>query len=290
MIDLTALNTVRLEEVKVCPLCKSRERNGFELRPLAQDRMHAVQCSVCGLVYMDAVIAATDVSKLFDKYSERRNIVNQEMERKRNLMYALDYAFVRQYFDDAGTDILDVGCADGSLLAHFSETSNRYGIETDRTAREHGRKLHPEIAWYESLDAVPTDKRFAAIVFRGTLQYMPDLQEVARFCSTHVVWGGFVFLLALPNSDSLLAQIQRENWVLFDRIEQRYSFGLGQVRKLFAPAFEFTGYDFPYFRTPYENYESDLQKVVAMFDDPSARGEKVPFFGSMMNVALRRVS
>ena len=53
-------------------------------------------------------------------------------------------------------------------------------------------------------------------------------------------------------------------------------------------AFSLLAYDLPYLGTPYEDYSNDLRKVLAMIDNPQARAERVPFFGSMMNVVLEK--
>ena len=62
--------------------------------------------------------------------------------------------------------------------------------------------------------------------------------------------GGRIFVLATPNAESLLAELQREYWVLANKIPDRYWFTRRHVTQLFGENFTLTGYDFPYMGTP----------------------------------------
>jgi SAM-dependent methyltransferase len=296
VLEGTPFEGLGLQAVTACPLCGSLHREQFEWEPKSGRLMQVVRCETCGLLYADQAVAPEDVPKLYDGYSRRRTEEDPEKSRQREAMYAIDYAFVRRYFDDTDRRILDIGCGEGGFLAHFNACAKKYGVEPDRVALAQGRHSYPNVAFFESLDALPEEK-FDAIIFRGTLQYLTDLHAAVDFCRAHIVPDGMVFLLAIPNSDSLLAQIQREHWVLNQTcsdapigfLEHRYTFGLRHLRILFEPAFNMVGYDLPYLGTPYENYEKDLAQVLKMFDSAEARQVKTPFFGSVVNMALRRV-
>jgi hypothetical protein len=71
-------------------------------------------------------------------------------------------------------------------------------------------------------------------------------------------------------------------------VEHRYWFTRRHLLRLFGDRFSLVAYDFPYLGTPYEDYSSDLEKILAMIDNPPVGAEAVPFFGSMMNVILKR--
>ncbi len=280
------LSRVRFVPVDVCPLCGSHNRGAFERTPASDTFPHGVLCAACGLMYMDRALDSRDVATLYAGY-DIRDTEDEELSRKRKKMYALDYAYAEAYVTPSDTDILDIGCGDGAFLAHFT-TSAKYGIEVDEVAREKGKKHYPDIRFFGSFEDVPAEQKFHAILLRGTIQYMPDLHTLAAFCKKRLLPKGKLILLATPNLDSILAQLQREKWVLFNPIEHRYCFGISQLQRLFSDGFAMVAYDLPYLGTPYENYSSDYKKVLAMVEDPEARKARVPFFGSMLSVVFQK--
>jgi ubiquinone/menaquinone biosynthesis C-methylase UbiE len=205
-------------------------------------------------------------------------------------MYDIDRAFARRFLVKKASKLLDVGSGTGDFIAGFDGGAiELHAVEIDAAAREACKRIHPSLQLYSELAAIPDDIQFDAVFFRGTLQYMPNLRWVADYCMRHVRSDGYLFVLATPNAESLLAELQREQWVLANNIEHRYWFTRTHLLSLFGEAFRIRGYDFPYLGTPYENYSADIIKVLAMIDDPGARNVRVPFFGSMMNVALERI-
>lgn len=286
LFDPNVLADVHILPVSMCPLCGGTERDAFELLPRADDVIHAVTCRTCGFIYMDGRVAPGDIARLYTGYTARGEEKDVDM---RNAMYKLDHAYAQCFIDSDGAAILDIGCGEGKFLEFFKD-AKKYGVEIDRDALSAGRAKHPDIQFYESTDSIPAGQRFGIILFRGTLQYMPDLAHISAFCREHSTDSGKIIILALPNADSLLAQIQREHWGLFSKIEHSYCFGINQVQRLFKDAFEMIAFDLPYLGTPYEHYIEDYKKVVAMFGDPEALKQKVPFFGSMISIVLRKVS
>jgi SAM-dependent methyltransferase len=203
-------------------------------------------------------------------------------------MYKIDGAFVRRHLRPSNARLLDVGSGTGDFVAQFAGELELHGVEVDATARAACARAHPTLRLYADLSAIPESITFDAIVFRGTLQYMPDLHAMAAWCSERLRSGGRLFILATPNAESILAQIQRERWVLANKVEHRYWFTRRHLMRLFGDGFSLVAYDLPYLGTPYEDYSSDLRKVLAMIESPKARTDRVPFFGSVMNVVLEK--
>jgi len=112
---------------------------------------------------------------------------------------------------------------------------------------------------------------------------------VAAWCSERLRTGGRLFILATPNAESILAQMQREHWVLANKVEHRYWFTRRHLLRLFGDGFRLVAYDLPYLGTPYEDYSNDLRKVLAMIESQQARTDAVPFFGSVMNIVLEKI-
>jgi SAM-dependent methyltransferase len=260
----------------------------FEHEAIPPEEIHLVRCNQCEFIYASAVVAADQVARFYDGYNATRDAERADLREQRMLTYKLDAAYVRRFLRPGDARLLDVGSGTGDFAAQFADSCEVHAIEVDAAARAASAVAHPAIRLYPGLESVPDDMAFDAILFRGTLQYMPDLRGVAGWCFSHLPAGGQVFVLATPNAESILAELQRERWVLANKAEHRYWFSRRHLMRLFGSRFALIDYDLPYLGTPYENYPDDLRKVVAMMESSAARAERVPFFGSMMNVVLAR--
>jgi SAM-dependent methyltransferase/rubredoxin len=288
MNDRLRMSAVALEPVERCPLCKAAERTLFERAASPPEQIQLMRCDQCGFIYTSAVVPAGDVSRVYEAYNAARDVESAPLRDQRLQMYKMDGVFARRFLRPSDAQMLDVGSGTGDFIAQFSDALELHGVEVDAAARAVCSRTYPALRLYAELAAIPQSIAFDAIVFRGTLQYMPDLPAVAAWCSEQLRSGGRLFILATPNADSLLAQMQREQWVLANKAEHRCWFTRRHLLRLFGDGFSLLAYDLPYLGTPYEDYSNDLRKVLAMIDNPQARGERVPFFGSMMNVVLEK--
>lgn len=289
MNDRLSMPAVALEAVERCPLCKAAERSLFEHAASPPEHIHLMRCDQCGLIYTSAVVPAADVARLYEAYNEARDVENAQLRAQRLQMYAIDGAFTRRFLRPDDACMLDIGSGTGDFFAQFSGEFELHGVEVDSAARAACARAHPALRLYAGLAEIPQSIAFDAIVFRGTLQYMPDLHAVAAWCSERLRPGGCLFILATPNAESILAQMQREQWVLANKVEHRYWFTRRHLLRLFGDRFGLVAFDLPYLGTPYEDYSNDLGKVLAMIENPQALADRVPFFGSMMNVVLKRI-
>jgi SAM-dependent methyltransferase len=289
MNDRLKISTVALEAVERCPLCEAAECTLFERAASPPEQIHLMRCDQCGFIYTSAVVPTGDVARVYEAYNATRDAENARLRAQRLQMYEIDGAFARRFLRPSDARMLDVGSGTGDFVAQFSGEFELHGVEVDSAARAACARAHPALQLYPDLAAIPQSIAFDAIVFRGTLQYLPDLHGVAAWCSKRLRSGGRLFILATPNAESILAQIQREQWVLANKVEHRYWFTLHHLLRLFGDGFRLVAYDLPYLGTPYEDYSSDLRKILAMIDNPPAGMEAVPFFGSMMNVVLKRL-
>jgi SAM-dependent methyltransferase len=288
MNDRLRISAVALEPVEQCPLCKAAESTLFERAASPPEQIHLMRCDQCGFIYTSAVVPAGDVARVYEAYNAARDVESAELLAQRLQMYKIDGAFMRRFLRPSDARMLDVGSGTGNFIAQFVGEFDLHGVEVDAAARAACTRAHPDLHFHPDLAAVPEGIAFDAIVFRGSLQYMPDLHAVAAWCSERLRSSGHLFILATPNAESILAQMQREQWVLANKAEHRYWFTRRHLLRLFGDRFSLLAYDLPYLGTPYEDYGNDLAKVLAMIEHPQARAERVPFFGSVMNVVLER--
>jgi SAM-dependent methyltransferase/rubredoxin len=283
------MSAVALEPVERCPLCQAAERTLFERAASPPEQIHLMRCDQCGLIYSSAVVPGGDVARVYAAYNAARDVESAQLRAQRLEMYTIDGAFARRFLRPSDLRMLDVGAGTGDFVAQFAGELELHGVEVDAAARAACARSHPTLRLYADLAAVPESMTFDAMVFRGTLQYMPDLHAVATWCSERLRSGGRLFILATPNAESILAQMQREHWVLANKVEHRYWFTHRHLLRLFGDGFRLVAYDLPYLGTPYEDYVSDLRKVLAMIESPQVRTDRVPFFGSVMNVVLEKI-
>jgi SAM-dependent methyltransferase len=264
------------------------ERTLFERAASPPEQIHLMRCDQCGFIYTSAVVPAGDVARVYAAYNAARDVESAQLRDQRLQMYEIDGALVRRFLRPGDARMLDVGSGTGDFVAQFTGAFELHGVEVDAAARAACARAHLTLRLYADLAAIPESIAFDAMVFRGTLQYMPDLHAVAAWCSERLRPGGRLFILATPNAESILAQMQREQWVLANKAEHRYWFTRRHLLRLFGDGFGLVAYDLPYLGTPYEDYGSDLRKVLAMIESPESRIDRVPFFGSVMNVVLEK--
>ena len=231
---------------------------------------------------MDTQLLDEDVEEFYKGYNFNRNHNDSHLLDQRRIMYKLDYDFLLSEIKENHNSILDIGGGTGEFINLFESKKNKYIVEVDQESRINAQKNNEDISFYSSIHEVPCDVFFDVIVFRGTLQYMTDLKFTASFIYSRLNRNGLVIFLQIPNSHSLLAQLQREEWTLFNRIEHRYYFYLDIIGKFLGSEFNLIKWDFPYLNTPYANHNSDLKSIMSLINEKEVKN-KFPFFGSMLN-------
>lgn len=278
---------IRLNHIVECPLCYTKDSIDFESENREKFNFKAVQCTNCKLVYIDTVIDLEDLNKFYNKYNYNRNILNSDLDEKRKKMYKIDKIYTENFIkNDSRVKILDIGGGSGDFLSHFSSNFKKNVLEIDIAAIDKGVSIYNDIKFYNNFSQIKNEETFDVIIFRGTLQYMPNLNQISDFCYNHLSENGKIILLSIPNIDCILAKIQRQHWNLFNRMEHRYNFGIEQVKLLFKK-FKLLNVDYPYYNTPYENYQNDLMNLENIYlNKPGSIEQKFPFFGSMMNLVF----
>src|SRR3954452_16204781 len=104
-------------------------------------------------------------------------------------------------------EVLDVGAGDGTLLdALRAHGRSATGLELVAT--------RPDIQAADIAE-LPSDRRYAAIVFWHSLEHLPRPAEALQHAAGLLAQGG-VLVIAVPNSDSLQAKAFGDRWLALD--------------------------------------------------------------------------
>jgi SAM-dependent methyltransferase len=119
---------------------------------------------------------------------------------KRMIMYKSELTHIES-FKSSGK-ILDIGCGIGHFLSQFSDEKwERYGVDVSELAIKAARSRGIRVNDFENAYDYPAEY-FDVIVFRGSLQLIPDPFAVINRSIELLKSGGIMVFLSTPNSNS----------------------------------------------------------------------------------------
>lgn len=224
----------------LCNLCQSEKYrlmynvNGYDI----------VKCEVCGLVYLNPQPSPEELEEIYSKQQIVYNgagedgflsYINNKPATIKLLGYDKRLADIENYIDKG--KILDIGCAGGFFLDYAkSQGWDTYGIEISSWAFDIAKnKLGLNIYNRTLREIAFPDNHFDVITMYDILEHtndpMSELQEVYR-----VLKPQGLLVINLPNIDSLLARINKSNWIKLDPPQHLYHFTPRTIRQLLAKA------------------------------------------------------
>jgi len=234
------------------------------------------ECRKCGIVYGETRIKEESLKYLYNGYNSDRK-KDPVLEMQRQIMYLKDYKFVMNSINKPPIRVLDVGCGNCGFLKLFKD-SEKVGIEIDGSSY-----IEKDCTVYRSFDQVQ-DQKFDIIIFRGTLQYMYNLEKIQTFVDKYLSTEGTLAILALPNALSPNSQ-KRERWCLYNYGEHKTIFSLPVIKYMFKK-YRVCNTEYPYINSPYCNIKKDLNSFVENIVYNNIT--KHAFWGNMLNVSLRK--
>ncbi|MFA6039778.1 MAG: class I SAM-dependent methyltransferase [Candidatus Peribacteraceae bacterium] len=212
-------------------------------------------------------------------FEERKD----ESGRKRDAMQDQEMGRLRQFVDmTRGGNALDMGCGTGGFLERLGPTWKKYGIEVSDVAREAAER-RDVVTDFELKDGF-----FDLIIFRGTIQHIPD--PIARIgeCFYWLKPGGVIAFLATPNTNSLcyrlfgsLPMIRSDlNFLLPSDVMLR------QILENFG--FEMLGFAYPYRGTPYARPALDLASFLLKLLGIGGKGVHFAFYRNSLECFARK--
>ena len=179
--------------------------------------------------------------------------------------------------------VCDIGCSTGEFLTAIGWRGKKYGMEVNLNSIE--KAIDSGINFNKNI-LTETDF-FDVIIFRGTIQHLPDPFAYISSAFNSLRSGGFIIFLATPNANSLVYKFFNTLPALDPKLNFYIPSDITLKNVLENFDFEVIETQYPYIDSPYANLISDhfnFLKSVLFKKDP-----KFAFWKSMMNIIARKV-
>src|ERR1700730_14673881 len=123
----------------------------------------------------------------------------QKNDEKRLKTFLQEKAFMSRHMPLSGA-VCDVGCSTGEFLETIQWNGPRFGMEVNPAAIEAAKK-----SGFSFEKSILTEQNFFdAVIFRGTIQHVPDPFLYIGAAHKSLKKGGAVVFLATPNANSVV--------------------------------------------------------------------------------------
>lgn len=200
---------------------------------------------------------------------------------KRVKSFRDEITFLNKHFPNEG-NVCDVGCSTGEFLKIYSWKGNMHGMEINQLAISEAQKCGIDFT-DNILNKV---NYFDLIIFRGTIQHMPDPFNYISRSYNSLKPGGHLVFLATPNSNSIVYKIFND----LPALDPPRNFFIPSDKTLINVCqnvgFKLLEIEYPYLNSPYSNIIKDhLMFLKTIF---SSRKVDFPFWKNMMNVVFKK--
>jgi len=212
-----------------------------------------------------------------DEYFDNRN----QNDLQRQVSFFQEKEFIEKY-TSLEAIVCDVGCSTGEFLSTIGWKGEKYGMEINATAVE--KAIASGINFDKN---ILTEKNFFnVVIFRGTIQHLPDPFGYISSAYNALKPGGVIFFLATPNANSLVYKI----FNTLPALSPKFNFyipsdiTLNNILKNFD--FEVIDTQYPYIKSPYAQPIADhinfIKSIIIKLEPRFA------FWKNMMNIIARK--
>jgi len=178
--------------------------------------------------------------------------------------------------------VCDIGCSTGEFLKEISWEGERYGMEISDiavlAAKKNGINFDKNITNVKDY--------FDLVVFRGTIQHLPEPIRYIQLAYDSLKPGGIVSFLATPNSNSIVYKLKNTLPVLVPHLNFYIPSDISLINISNNIGFQMIENQKPYLKSPYRNFFLDhfnFLKMIIFRKKPN-----FPFWGNMMNIILNK--
>jgi len=201
------MDTEPIRPARACPVCAGTiatllQRMVFLLpddHPLA-DRYGIVRCSACGFVYADTASTQADYDRYYaelSKYSDTATGTgagHQDWDRARLKDTA---AFVAESLGDRASRVVDIGCANGGLLAEFLDLGFQrlVGVDPSAACAASATAIPGVSGYIGSIFDLPDEVHDVdCVVLSHVLEHVRDVPEALRILRRVLRPGGIAYV------------------------------------------------------------------------------------------------
>ncbi len=229
--------------IRPCPICRNAEVEVLHEQRFVLPEGHilpssfdVVWCAQCGFAYADSPAQQEDYDRYyaaFSKYEDNQTSTGgggSSFDARRLRETAAAIAAV---LSDQQARIIDLGCANGGLLAELQALgySNLVGVDPSTGCVANIRRLYEIEAHPGSIRAMPSVGTFDLVILSHVLEHVADLRSTVRDLRALLREGGRCYI-EVPDAtryrDFLLAPFQDFN------TEHINHFSLSALGNLFA--------------------------------------------------------
>ncbi len=201
----------------VCNLCgSSKSKRLFTVRSF-----NIVQCSNCGLVYLNPMPCLADIAKIYDTSGY---YCNREFQGDATFGYP-DYRMLESHLAFVADEILrpikyinparllDVGCSMGIMLKRFRELGwDTYGVDISTYATEYARNKLGLKVFTGLIDDLDFPENFFDLVTMVlTIEHLPDPKGTLHAIN-RLMKPGATLVVATHDISGLWPRIVRSKW------------------------------------------------------------------------------
>ena len=234
------MQNIRCSEV-VCNLCQGRQtKHLFTVRSF-----NVVKCLNCGLVYLNPMPCAGDISRIYDTVEY---YCNRESKQDASSGYP-DYMMLTDHLAFVANELLrpvkylkkgkllDVGCGMGLMLDHFRKLGwDTYGIDISTYATEYARNQLGLKVYTGSVGDINLPKNcFDVVTMVLTIEHIPNPSATLKSIRRLLKPGGIV-IIATHDINGLLPRIVKHRWRHIDVPEHLYFFSKDTLKRMLQQA------------------------------------------------------
>jgi SAM-dependent methyltransferase len=191
-----------------CPVCANvmtevlhHQRFALRDRCPLPEAYDVVACHGCGFVYADIATVQRSYNRYYQEFSTYEDISTSTggggtyRDAKRLENTASD---IIRFVHDKNAAIIDIGCANGGLLAELKRRGydNLTGMDPSRACVEHVenqgmRAVHGELS---SPISSAIKKLFDCVILSHVLEHIRDLQIAVKECTSLLKTGGILYV------------------------------------------------------------------------------------------------
>ncbi len=204
-------NNLDKEAIRACPVCSGSRvrtlyRQRFSLPPSygLPDAYDLVCCAACGFVYADTEASQKDYDRYYRELSRYEDAAvasgGGDARWDADRLEAVAQEIAAQ-MPARESSIIDIGCANGGLLAALKRSGYRdlTGLDpsaacTARIREEFGIDAFTGGIFDRSVDGLDLDKKFDLVILSHVLEHIRDLHAAIEMTLTRLKPGGMLYL------------------------------------------------------------------------------------------------